>query len=89
MERVARYALRRTKSRCRQNNSGNRKALRITPPGPKQPVDVDAVAAYFEHSALAEKYGEATVREKIAEMAESIQGGAATTDPAEPEPTIT
>ena len=47
---------------------------RITPPGPKQPVDVDAVAAYFEHSALAEKYGEAPVREKIAEMAESIQG---------------
>ncbi len=51
----------------------------INRPGPKRPVDVDQVAAYFEHSALAEKYGEEPVREKIAEMAESIQGGAATT----------
>ena len=31
---------------------------RITPPGPKRPVDVDQVAAYFEHSTLADKYGE-------------------------------
>jgi hypothetical protein len=52
---------------------------RINQPGPKRPVDVDQTAAYFEHSALAAKYGEEPVRQKIAEMAESIQGGAATT----------
>lgn len=75
----------------KENTRGNRKFVsdrggfevfdntRITPPGPKQPVNVEQVAAYFEHSALAEKYGEQPVREKIAEMAESIQGGAATT----------
>ncbi len=52
---------------------------RITPPGLKGPVDVEKTAEYFEHSALAAKYGEEPVRQKIAEMAESIQGGAATT----------
>jgi hypothetical protein len=52
---------------------------RINQPGPRRPVDVDKTAEYFEHSALAAKYGEQPVREKIAAMAESIQGGAATT----------
>jgi hypothetical protein len=52
---------------------------KINPPAPRRPVDVDAVADYFEHSALAAKHGEAPVREKIAQMAESIQGGSAVT----------
>jgi len=52
---------------------------KINPPGPRRPVDVEKVAEYFEHSALAAKHGEAPVREKIAEMAESIQGGSAVT----------
>jgi len=52
---------------------------KINLPGPRRPVDADAVAAYFEHSALAAKHGEGPVREKIAEMAESIQGGSAVT----------
>jgi hypothetical protein len=52
---------------------------KINPPGPRRPVDVDAVANYFEHSELAAKHGEAPTREKIAQMAESIQGGSAVT----------
>jgi hypothetical protein len=52
---------------------------RINPPGPRRPVNAEAVADYFEHSELAEKHGEQPVREKIAEMVESIQGGSAVT----------
>ncbi len=52
---------------------------KINPPGPRRPVDPEAAAAYFEHSALAEKHGEEPVRRKIAEMVESIQGGSAVT----------
>lgn len=52
---------------------------KINPPAPPRPVDADAAAAYFEHSALAAKHGEQPVREKIAAMAESIQGGSAVT----------
>ena len=51
----------------------------IKQPGPPRPVDIDKTAEYFEHSALSAKYGEEPVRQKIAEMSESIQGGAATT----------
>jgi hypothetical protein len=52
---------------------------KINPPGPRRKVDPEAAAAYFEHSALAEKHGEEPVRQKIAEMVESIQGGSAVT----------
>jgi hypothetical protein len=52
---------------------------KINPPGPRRPVDVAATAEYFEHSELAAKHGEEPVRQKIAEMVESIQGGAAVT----------
>ena len=52
---------------------------KIKQPGPPRPVDIDKTAEYFEHSALSAKYGEEPVRQKIAEMSESIQGGAATT----------
>jgi hypothetical protein len=52
---------------------------KVNPPGPRRPVDADKAAEYFEHSALAEKFGEAPVREKIGQMVESIQGGSAVT----------
>jgi hypothetical protein len=52
---------------------------KINRPGPRRPVDPNAVADYFEHSDLAEKHGEQPVREKIAQMVESIQGGSAVT----------
>ncbi len=52
---------------------------KINPPGPRRPVDVDAAAAYFEHSALAAKEGEGPTRQKIGEMVEAIQGGSAVT----------
>ena len=52
---------------------------KINPPGPRRPVDVAKAAAYFEHSDLSAKHGEEPVRQKIAEMVESIQGGSAVT----------
>lgn len=52
---------------------------KINQPGPRRPVDPASAAAYFEHAALAEKHGEEPVRQKIAEMVESIQGGSAVT----------
>jgi hypothetical protein len=52
---------------------------KINRPGPPRPVSADVVADYFEHGELAEKHGEQPVREKIAQMVESIQGGSAVT----------
>ena len=52
---------------------------KINQPGPPRPADPATVAEYFEHSALAAEYGEEPVRQKMAEMVESIQGGSAVT----------
>jgi hypothetical protein len=52
---------------------------KINPPSPRRRVDVATAAEYFEHSDLAAKHGEEPVRQKIAEMVESIQGGSAVT----------
>lgn len=54
---------------------------KVNRPNPNAAGDVneDAICAYFEHEALAEKFGEDAVREKIVDMAKAFRGGAATT----------
>ena len=52
---------------------------KVQQPNPEAEVNPDAISAYFEHSALAEKYGEEATREKIVKMAQAFRGGAATT----------
>jgi hypothetical protein len=52
---------------------------KVNRPNPDAPINEDDICAYFEHSALAEKFGEDVTREKIVEMAKAFRGGAATT----------
>lgn len=51
----------------------------MNPPASPEAVDVDKVADGFEHSALAEKYGEEPVRKKIGEMVKAFIPGVSTT----------
>ena len=51
----------------------------MTPPFPSEAVDVDKVADGFEYGALAEKYGEEPVRQKIGEMVKAFSPGVSTT----------
>jgi quercetin dioxygenase-like cupin family protein len=52
---------------------------KVARPNPDAPISEDGICAYFQHDALAEKYGEEATREKIVEMAKALRGGAATT----------
>ena len=51
----------------------------ITTPVPSDKVKVDQVADGFEYGALAEKFGEAPVRQKIGEMVKAFSEGVSTT----------
>lgn len=51
----------------------------LKPPALPEAIDVDKVADGFEHSALAEKYGEEPVRKKIGEMVKAFIPGVSTT----------
>jgi hypothetical protein len=52
---------------------------KVNRPNPDAEINEDGICAYFEHTALTEKYGEEATREKIVEMAKAFRGGAATT----------
>ena len=51
----------------------------INRPYPSEKVDVDRAADGFDYGALAEKYGEEPVRQKIGEMVQAFSPGASTT----------
>lgn len=52
---------------------------KVNQPKTDAPINEDGICAYFDHKALAEKYGEEATREKIVAMTKAFQGGAATT----------
>ena len=52
---------------------------RVVQPDPDVEVTEDAAAAYFEHGALAEKYGEQATRGKLVDLIKAMLPGASTT----------
>lgn len=52
---------------------------KVNPPTPREKINTDKSADGFEHSALAKKFGEEKVRQKIGEMVKAFIPGASTT----------
>ena len=52
---------------------------KVTQPTSEDLITEEGTAAYFEHSALAEKYGEQPTRQKLTEMLKAAVSGATTT----------